>query len=186
LIGTTTEEWRFFTVPLGILEYITDDRVAGLAGRCGLDPPKAVARYREADPRGTAGDLYAALVSDFSFRIPAIRLAEAHSRNHAQVHAYEFAWRSPMFEGRLGACHALELGFVFDHLDVAGPMRGQTPPQALADAMHRAWVQFATTGDPGWPRYEIADRRVGRLDADGVTVVADPGGATRELWEGIR
>ena len=29
---------------------------------------------------------------------------------------YEFAWRSPQFGGRLGACHALEIPFVFDTL----------------------------------------------------------------------
>jgi len=91
-----------------------------------------------------------------------------------------------MFDGRLGACHALELGFVFDHLDCAGPMLGEHPPQRLADDMHRAWVNFARNGDPGWPRYEMSRRPVMRFDTQGGIVVNDPASSTRQLWEGIR
>ena len=186
LVGTTAEEWRFFLVPTGIIDQVTEERVQRLASRQGLDPATAVARYRDADPGATAGDVYTAIVSDSFFRIPAIRLAEAQVRNGGPVHMYEFAWRSPMFDGRLGACHALELGFVFDNLEHAGPMLGDHPPQRLADAMHHAWVNFARSGDPGWPRYETSRRPVMRFDAPGGTLARDPGGSTRQLWEGIR
>ncbi len=186
LIGTTTEEWRLFTVPTGVIDYIDEERARGLAKRQGLDPQKAITGYRETGPAATAGDLYSAIISDFSFRIPAIRLAEAQLRNGGEVRMYEFAWRSPMFDGRLGACHALELGFVFDHLDCAGPMLGEHPPQRLADDMHRAWVNFARNGDPGWPRYETSRRPVMRFDTQGGIVVNDPASSTRQLWEGIR
>jgi para-nitrobenzyl esterase len=51
--------------------------------------------------------------------------------------------------------------------------------------MHRAWVAFAHTGDPGWKPYEAGKRTVMRFDtASGV--VNDPDGAERQLWEGIR
>jgi carboxylesterase type B len=105
---------------------------------------------------------------------------------------YEFAWRAPADGAPLdfGACHALELGFVFDTLDrgadeLLGPLLGPTPPQALADAMHRAWVAFAATGSPGWPRYDHARRATMRF---GVTsaVVEDPRAAERALWDGVR
>jgi para-nitrobenzyl esterase len=71
---------------------------------------------------------------------------------------YEFAWRSPAFEGRLGACHALDLRFVFDTVDkgreqMMGGSLGDHPPQQLADTMHAAWVRFARDGDLGWPRF---------------------------------
>ena len=39
---------------------------------------------------------------------------------------------------------------VFDHLDQAHSLVGPEPDQQVADEMHRAWVDFATTGDPGW------------------------------------
>jgi len=186
LIGTTTEEWRFFTVPTGVIDHIDEDRARGLAKRQGLDPDTAMAAYRETDPAATAGDVYTALISDFFFRIPAIRLAEARLRNGGDVRMYEFGWRSPMFGGRLGACHALELGFVFDNLKDAGPMLGDHPPQHLADEMHRAWVDFARGGDPGWSGYDASRRPVMRFDAQGATLVNDPAGSTRQLWEGIR
>ena len=38
-------------------------------------------------------------------------------------YVYEFAWRSPLFDGRFGAVHALEIGFVFDNLGRDGAMR---------------------------------------------------------------
>ncbi len=186
LIGTTSEEWRFFTVPTGVIDYIDEDRARGLAKRQGLNPEIAIAAYRATSPAATAGEVYTALITDFFFRIPAVRLAEAQLRNRGDVRMYEFGWRSPMFDGRLGACHALELGFVFDNLDHAGPMLGEHPPQRLADDMHRAWVNFARNGDRGWPRYETSRRQVMRFDTQGGVVVNDPARSTRQLWEGIR
>ncbi|MEW5534746.1 carboxylesterase/lipase family protein, partial [Streptomyces virginiae] len=72
------------------------------------------------------------------------------ARRAGPSHLYEFAWCSGI--PGLGACHALELGFVFDTLSVpeAAWLAGTEAPQALADEMHTAWVRFATTGDPGW------------------------------------
>ena len=103
------------------------------------------------------------------------------------TYRYEFAWPSPAYDGRLRACHAVEIGFVFDTLaDPSGqPLLGTEPPQALADTMHRAWVSFITTGDPGWPAYDLARRAVMRFDATS-TVVDNPRAAERALWAGIR
>ncbi|MFI6599225.1 carboxylesterase/lipase family protein [Nonomuraea sp. NPDC050536] len=78
-------------------------------------------------------------------------------REARPAHAYEFRWESPVESpvggGRVGAVHNLDLPFVFDVLDAPGVERTAGPgaPQAVADAMHAAWVRFARTGDPGWP-----------------------------------
>jgi para-nitrobenzyl esterase len=61
--------------------------------------------------------LLAEVMTDWFYRIPALRLAES---NAAHSHVYEFAWESPAYDGRLGACHALELPFVFDSLHDPG------------------------------------------------------------------
>jgi len=45
-----------------------------------------------------------------------------------------------------------------------GAMLGSDPPQKLADAMHGAWVAFATTGNPGWPKYDPDRRATMRFD----------------------
>jgi len=46
---------------------------------------------------------------------------------------YEVAWPSPAFNGLFGACHALEIPFVFDTLDkgadqMVGGLLGPVPP----------------------------------------------------------
>jgi para-nitrobenzyl esterase len=100
---------------------------------------------------------------------------------------YEFAWRSPKFEGQLGACHMLELPFVFDTLDIGemDALVGDNPPQQIADAMHTAWVSFATRGDPGWPQYDLNQRATMRFDTTSA-LVKNPRSAERVLWEGLR
>jgi len=188
MVGTTSEEWRFFLVPGGAIDRVTEDRLSTTAHVMGLDVERALAVYRATRPQATPGDLLAALITDWFFRIPAIRLAEARARDSGSTHVYEFAWRSPLFDGRFGAAHAVEIGFVFDNLGIKGAMTlaGNEPPQALADAMHRAWVAFAGSGAPGWSPYDSQARAVMRFDAAGGATVTDPAANERQLWDGIR
>jgi carboxylesterase type B len=98
---------------------------------------------------------------------------------------YEFAWRSPAFDGRLGACHGLEVAFVFDTLGYeTEPLGGTDPPQQLADTMHAAWVSFATSGEVSWPKYDLGRRATMRFDTTS-EVVDNPQSAGRALWEGV-
>jgi carboxylesterase type B len=99
---------------------------------------------------------------------------------------YEFAWRSPQCNGHLGACHALEITFVFDTLgNGTAPLLGPNPPQQLADTMHAAWVAFATRGDSGWPQYDLSRRTTMCFDTTS-EVVDDPWSVERALWTGVR
>ena len=188
MVGTTAEEWRFFLVPSGVIDYITEDRLTATAVSMGLNPDQALPAYRASRPQASSGDLLAVLITDWFFRIPAIRLAEAHGKHGGTTYMYDFAWRSPLFDGRLGACHALEIGFVFDRLDREGTggLAGTKAPQALADVMHKAWVAFATSGTPGWSPYDVRERTAMRFDAGGGTVVKNPAADERMLWDGIR
>jgi para-nitrobenzyl esterase len=47
------------------------------------------------------------------------------------------------------------------------------------------WVDFITGGDPGWAPYDPA-RRVTGLLGEELTVVDDPDGAERGVWDEIR
>jgi para-nitrobenzyl esterase len=93
------------------------------------------------------------MVTDHLLRLPLHRLADVRP---GTSHLYEFAWPSRI--PGLGACHALELGFVFDSGDLpeSKKLAGEGAPQELADAMHAAWVRFATTGDPGWQAWDAS------------------------------
>lgn len=181
LIGYTSEEFRFFLMPTGLAGELTDELVAAVAAGMGV-PRGLPAAYRDHHPDMTAGELMAAIVTDSLFRIPANRTAAGHAASGGRTWMYEFAWRSPNHD--LGACHALELGFVFDNLTgepegLAGP----NPPQPLADRMHGAWVDFAVRGDPGWRRFDPSARAVNVFDDPADEVVADPNGDDRKLWD---
>jgi len=148
MVGTNTDEHRLFLVPDGAIEHVTDEALAALVAACGLPVEATPAAYRATHPGASAGDLLAAIQTDWYWRIPAIRLADAHATGTSATYMYEFAWRSPQFNGLLGACHALEIPFVFDTLgNGTEPLLGADPPQQLADTMHAAWVAFATHGD---------------------------------------
>jgi carboxylesterase type B len=138
------------------------------------------------NPGASAGELLSAIQSDWYIRIPALRLAEAHATGAAATYMYEFAWRSPQFGGRLGACHGAEIPFVFDRLGHGTELLwGTDPPQALANAIHHAWVAFATHGDPGWPPYDLNRRATMRFDTTSEVVYA-PHSLEAALWAGVR
>jgi para-nitrobenzyl esterase len=190
LVGTNAEEQRLFLVPNGVIRHITEEAVAGTAAAYGLPIETALATYRAARPGATPGELLSAIITDWFYRVPAIRLAEAYAKRDATTYMYEFAWRSPMYNGLLGACHSLEIVFAFDNLDKEGletpeKLTGDNPPQQLADVMHAAWVAFAAHGDPGWPRYDLSRRATMRFDTTS-EIVNDPHSAERMLWEGLR
>ncbi|WP_433477519.1 carboxylesterase/lipase family protein [Spirillospora sp. CA-142024] len=181
LIGYTSEEFRFFLMPTGLAAQLTDDVLGFVTAGMGV-PSGLPAAYRDHHPDMTAGELMATIITDSLFRIPADRAAAGHAASGGRTWMYEFAWRSPNHD--LGACHALELGFVFDNL--TGEREGLTgpnPPQALADRMHRAWVDFAVAGDPGWARFDPSTRLVNVFDDPADEVVNDPHGDDRKLWD---
>jgi para-nitrobenzyl esterase len=168
-------------VPTGLADATDDATVQMVGGALGLDA-SGLATYRTGAPN--AGDALAAMLTDWFFRIPAIRLAEAHQ---GDSYMYEFAWKSPMFGGRLGACHGLEIGFVFDTLDaeMGEAMYGSSPPAEVAAVMHRAWIDFARSGRPGWAAYDLGTRATMTFDLDS-RLVYDPRSEQRALWEGVR
>ncbi|MFF9198410.1 carboxylesterase/lipase family protein [Streptomyces sp. NPDC014779] len=185
LVGSNREEYRLFLVPTRRLDVFPESSLRAMTAAYGLDPAAALPVYRAGRPDATPGELLDAVATDWFYRIPAIRLAEAVPGSYV----YEFAWRSPAFDGALGACHALELPFVFDRLadPCYAPLLGPAPPQPLADAVHRSWVSFATTGTPGWAPYDTTTRETMVFATDpSPTVVSDPRREERLLWEGVR
>ncbi len=172
LAGTTAEEFRLFTVPSGVAGGITQETLPAVLARYGWDPAVA-ATYAANRPGAAPGDVVTAMLTDAAFRAPTAMLALAQQATGADTFVYELGWPSPV--AGLGACHALDLGFVFDTLGSGtGPaLAGDHPPQRLADTMHAAWVRFATEGDPGWPTYRPDARAVMVFDEES-EVVEDP------------
>ena len=191
IIGTNAEEWRLFRwgLPAAMQELMPEPDVASLFATAGRSADDVLKVYAAARPRQSMPELLCAVETDHMFTIPAVRLAEAQLRHTPAVWTYRFSWRTPVLGGKLGACHTLELPFVFDEVDDSDAFVGSEPPHALAIAMHGSWVRFASTGDPNgaglplWPVYEIGTRQV--MDFNTITtVVTDPNREERLLWSG--
>lgn len=188
LVGTTRDEWKLFAL-LDAGELTLDTAKARGDAMFG-DGAAVVAAYQAAFPGLGPKELFGEIATDYVFRIPAIRLAEAQVRQIADVWMYLFDWKSPAFGGVLGACHAVDVPFVFDAVDGAAlaMMFGDGPrPIELAEQVQDAWLAFARGGDPNhenlptWPRYDAERRATMRL-AEPCSVIDDPMAATRELW----
>lgn len=147
-----------------------------------------LAAFRKERPGASANDLMIAMTTDHSFRIPAIRLAEARAKYKAQTWMYLFCWESRALEGQLKATHSLEIPFAFDNLHQPGVdfFLGEGDiPQHVADVMHKAWIDFIRDGDPGWPAYDPG-QRITMCFNDESEVMQDPQSISRSAWEGIR
>jgi para-nitrobenzyl esterase len=126
---------------------------------------------------------------DRGFRVPIANLAEEQSK-YASVFVYIFAWPTPVMGGRLGACHGLEIPFVFnsvDHESVLVP--SMTPAmEGLSLSMHAAWAAFARTGDPNhdglpeWPKYETPARPTMVFDEEN-SLEMNPYGEELAFWD---
>ncbi|MCL1674537.1 carboxylesterase/lipase family protein [Elizabethkingia meningoseptica] len=182
LIGTNSQEFRLFLLPDGILPKITATALHRAASAYGLSA-KAIQTYQTNRPDSSPGDVLSAIITDWFYHIPALRIAEKH-RN---THVYEFSWGSPACDNLLGACHGIELAFVFDNLSDPGyaEMIGNHPPQELADTVHKAWVNFATHGNPGWDTYDVNNRVSMRFDVVS-QITTDDRADERSAWDGIR
>ena len=110
-------------------------------------------------------DIFYAAESERTFRVPGLRMAIAQAGN-APTFAYLFEWGSPAMGGWLGACHGLEIAFVFGNQgrgELAAFTGPGTTPTRLAATMMDAWLAFARTGDPStpalaWPVYDPETR----------------------------
>jgi para-nitrobenzyl esterase len=150
LCGTTTEEWKLWTALDAKFHTMDEGKLERWATRMFGDHAPALL---QSEKYGSPYGRYVAMQTDRAFREPALRLMAAQSA-HAPVYDYVFDWRSPLFNGAFGACHALELAFVFGTHTApkADAFFGSGPEaDALADAMIAAWAQFAKTGVPHVP-----------------------------------
>ena len=185
LIGSNLDEARLFLVAAGTIDVIDPVTLGAVASAYGL-PDAGLAVYSGNRPSGSAGDVLAAVITDWFFRVPAIRVAEARSGSN-RTFMYRFDYPAPAANGGLGSCHGAEIPFVFDTLGLPSvrPRLGSSPSQAVADRVHRTWVSFISSGSPGWAAYDASRRTTGLLTED-LSVVEDPAGDERAAWEGIR
>jgi para-nitrobenzyl esterase len=189
LIGTNKDEITLFVLNDSALKSLDE---AGLHARvssfAGTSAEALIAAYRRAQPGASPVELFTAIASDQMMRINSITTAERkYAQGAAPVFMYLFTWETPILEGRLKSCHALEIPFVFDNLASAVRFTGNRPEcQAISDEMSAAWLAFAHTGVPGpsWPAY-TPDQRATRIFDRESRIENDPAGQQRQAWANI-
>jgi para-nitrobenzyl esterase len=195
LAGTNAEEWKLFM--LGDLRARRMDeshlrqRFARALGESHAD--RAVTAYARA-PHSRAPEApherWSAFQSDRFFHWPAAQLLDLHASHSRETYAYRFDWAPPLAAGRIGACHGIELPFVFGAIlePWLGPWSLSAPgARKLGHRVQEAWLAFAKTGHPGhsslpyWPRYDGEKRQAMRLGRR-CQAFADYGRDALQFW----
>jgi len=163
MIGVTREEHAAFLASNPSLDKLSDDELEILFRRkVGDDAKSTIAGIRAtrvpATPRTILGDFH----SDEMFAKPSVAIAGTQSKLGRRAYTYFFDWQSPNPE--LGACHCIDLPFLFGNFDVwqAAPMvRGADWREVddLSRLFRGSVAAFAEAGDPNgrglphWPAY---------------------------------
>jgi para-nitrobenzyl esterase len=153
VIGSNAEEMNLYFVPTGVRKKIGGFFARWLLGRSHPQAKPVLKAYGYKQKGVRPGEAMTDAMNDLVFRWPARQYAAAHQ---GKTWMYEFDWRSPACDGELGACHGIEMPFVFKTLpSVTGPrgLAGMDPPQALADRVHNLWAGFARAGAMPWPEF---------------------------------
>ncbi|MCR5624129.1 MAG: carboxylesterase family protein [Lachnospiraceae bacterium] len=120
--------------------------------------------------------------NEMLFRLPAIKQAESHAHNNGN--AYMYYWTQQGEDKVLGACHAMELSYVFGNLDEK-IYTGNLVNKELAEVVHEMWVNFARTGNPStthyeWKKYDAENRHTMLLGKK-IGLTKDPKSEQRKL-----
>lgn len=179
IIGTNLNENNYWSVFDQTMKNIdlegVGKRFRSRVNKIGLSESlsnKVVQLYQKNNNDKTPFEIYNLLDTDFTYRIPALRIAEEKSRFNSNTYNYIFSWASSEFEGKLGAPHAIEVPFVFGTLDKTKPgpsgiyfYRGHGPQEKeLSQKIMDMWISFAKNGVPNsnaiieWPNYNTKTR----------------------------
>lgn len=190
MVGTARDEQNLYVAGAdraALDDGALEEAVRRIIPRRAADRAKEVADvYRSSrTARGLPAsnhDIVDALGTASRFRIPAIRMAETQAAHQLRT----FVYQVDRERGALGACHGIEIPFVF----------GTLWPSAGGDArrfshqMMDAWIAFARTGDPShdgigdWPAYE-RDGRQTMVFGDECGAQPAPFEEERAVWESM-
>lgn len=141
-------------------------------------------RVREFLRRGSGHSIFrmSAFYTEMMFRLPAILQAGEHAENGGT--AYLYYWTVPSKIPHYGACHAVELAYVFGNTQDT-VFTGEPVSEELSKMVQQMWVNFARCGDPSlpdlkWPRYNKRSRKT-MVISETPHVERDPRGDIRKL-----
>jgi para-nitrobenzyl esterase len=156
-------------------ESITLDEVAeklkeraGFRAGFGDKAKDVVEAYAKAFPDKRPVEIWSLVSSN---RQSVVALADAKSKQPPPVFVSWFAWQPPLFDGRIGAFHCVDICFWYCNTDLMlTHTGGGARPRRLSAKMASALVEFMRSGDPNggdlpaWPRYTSAKGETMVLD----------------------
>jgi len=141
---------------------------AGFGPGLGDKAMDVVTAYAKAYPDKKPVEIWSLVSSN---RQSVVTLANAKAKQPAPVFVSWFAWKPPLFDGRIGAFHCVDISFWFRNTDLMYTHSGGGPrPRKLAEKMSASLVQFMKTGDPNgagltpWTKYSPANGETLVLD----------------------
>lgn len=156
LLGSNAEEMRFYLVPNGEIDRIDEARVRAFTediGWSGQNLAQTLDGYRAESPQMSMGDALSLIQTDFFYGEPTLALEKLLHQANCPTFLYRFEWPSPLYGGRMGAAHAMEIPFVLGntHSMRSQEFIGAVAPTDLVHDMNTRWARFVR-GDamPDW------------------------------------
>ena len=161
LIGSMQDEVNYWSLAAGaegfaqFVPYAYSQIVSGINAVSSEDAARAgefVSLYMTNNDGASEFEAMSAFLNDLLFRGPLLTQANTHSGN-----TYVYYWEYPSWIEGIGACHALDIPYVFN--DNTNGLAAMNYNQALASQVQDMWVNFAKTGRPytasiTWPEYD--------------------------------
>ncbi|MFX1567575.1 MAG: carboxylesterase/lipase family protein [Promethearchaeota archaeon] len=174
MMGTNLHEAKLLTSLNPLTRKIRHEKAIMLyLGMMGINSENArnlIDAYKEArtgllsiEPK----ELLDAIVTDLMFRVATLQILEVQSKYQPNTYNYLFTWETSISDGMFGACHALELPFVFNTFKDPGMkalVGNASNTEKLCENMMDAWLSFAHNGTPNhegipnWPTYDSKSR----------------------------
>ena len=202
LVGTTADEMRYFMSTMaaetdeGKAElfnpYVTE--ITDALSKNSANSKKIVENFLKTVklPQDSISEKYPGVwektevLTDFCFRLPAIKTAESHiaGGGDGKTYMYLFGRGNPE-KPYFGAGHGCELPYVFNNTEAYISGGGSVDP-VLADKISSMWINFAKTGNPSiegfeWTEYTLDNRATMVVGQDSsISMVNDPKGEQRK------
>ncbi|MDF1629909.1 MAG: carboxylesterase family protein [Alcanivoracaceae bacterium] len=150
---------------------------------------QAFARYSAEvaiEPRRGLMDLVSTLETDRTFRVPTVRLLDAHSAAQGSCWGFCFTHEVEAFGVPLGACHVMDVPLVFGLTDTpAGALftGGGEVAAKLSGEVMNAWGQFAHQGRADWQSWP--EQRQARTFGPGAELAPLLSDEMEQFWKAI-
>ena len=152
MIGTNADELRYFIIEFGsyflykiVFNVMLENVLYYRIKKNGYEIYNEFKKYEK-------DNCDEKLLTDIFFRVPALKIAQLHSKNNGNVYLYY--WTYPSSIPYFGACHAIELSYVLNNLQETELIGNQNINYKLAEVSQDMWANFAKNGNPSTKEYK--------------------------------